>query len=420
MSGVPEPKPDEWRISPEQHARFHWGVPISEERQAYLRGLADKQRDWAAQPEATRGESVFKGVQLTGADVTWLAGYALTGQDDDADDVAANQGDLLEPDAYLDLSALQLQGADLVRVQLQGALLVRVQLQGTELLQAQLQGARLHSAQLQGASLAGAQLQGAELIEAQLRDANLSEAQLRDANLSGAQLQGARLDRAQLQRTDLTAARMNVETHLTDVAVDTQTRVADVVWDNVPLTRVSWPLQLGDETMARKAKEVGGKTQDSARRTREFAAAVRANRVLAVTLRAQGLNEDADRYAYRAQILQRQVLRRQGHPFRALFSWFLDVLAGHGYKPGRTLIAYLLAILSFGTAYYFIGQAVGPHLSPLGAFVFSMTSFHGRGFFPGGIALDDPITVLAALEAFTGLVIEVSFIATFTQRFFAR
>jgi hypothetical protein len=39
---------------------------------------------------------------------------------------------------------------------------------------------------------------------------------------------------------------------------------------------------------------------------------------------------------------------------------------------------------------------------------------------PGGIALDDPITVLAALEAFVGLVIEVSFIATFTQRFFAR
>jgi hypothetical protein len=50
----------------------------------------------------------------------------------------------------------------------------------------------------------------------------------------------------------------------------------------------------------------------------------------------------------------------------------------------------------------------------------SMTSFHGRGFFPGGIALDDPITVLAAFEAFVGLVIEVSFIATFTNRFFAR
>ena len=49
-----------------------------------------------------------------------------------------------------------------------------------------------------------------------------------------------------------------------------------------------------------------------------------------------------------------------------------------------------------------------------------MTSFHGRGFFPGGIVLDDPITVLAAFEAVVGLAIEISFIATFTQRFFGK
>ena len=44
--------------------------------------------------------------------------------------------------------------------------------------------------------------------------------------------------------------------------------------------------------------------------------------------------------------------------------------------------------------------------------VFSMTSFHGCNFFPGGIrlGLDNPITVLAALEAVVGLVIEVSLI----------
>ena len=86
----------------------------------------------------------------------------------------------------------------------------------------------------------------------------------------------------------------------------------------------------------------------------------------------------------------------------------------------RSLYAYLAAILSFACAYFILGLTVGPHLSPVGVVVFSMTSFHGRGFFPGGIALDDPITVLAAFEAFIGLVIEVSFIATFTQRFFAR
>ena len=85
------------------------------------------------------------------------------------------------------------------------------------------------------------------------------------------------------------------------------------------------------------------------------------------------------------------------------------------------VLAYLLVISGFATAYYLLGHMVGPALSPLGAFVFSMTSFHGRGFFPGNnIALDDPLTVLAALEALVGLIIEVTFIATLTQRFFNR
>jgi hypothetical protein len=224
-------------------------------------------------------------------------------------------------------------------------------------------------------------------------------------------------------------------------------QVADVRWGGVNLAVVDWTpftgrkVILGDEQAARDFKpwpiteteELRKQPRQQRARARAehiamqaqerlglYQAAVRANRQLATALRDQGMNEEADRFAYRAQVLQRQLLRRQRKPLQALFSAFLDLLAGHGYKPGRTLVAYLLAILSFGTAYYFLGQAVGPHLSPLGAFVFSMTSFHGRGFFPGGIALDDPITVLAAFEAFVGLVVEVSFIATFTQRFFAR
>jgi hypothetical protein len=40
-----------------------------------------------------------------------------------------------------------------------------------------------------------------------------------------------------------------------------------------------------------------------------------------------------------------------------------------------------------------------------------VTSFHGRGFFPGGgRALDDPITILAATETILGLFIEITFI----------
>lgn len=48
------------------------------------------------------------------------------------------------------------------------------------------------------------------------------------------------------------------------------------------------------------------------------------------------------------------------------------------------------------------------------------THENGRGFFPGGIPLDDPLTVLAAAQAVVGLIIEISFIATFTQRFFGK
>jgi len=49
-----------------------------------------------------------------------------------------------------------------------------------------------------------------------------------------------------------------------------------------------------------------------------------------------------------------------------------------------------------------------------------MTSFHGRGFFPGGIKLDDSMTILAAIEAFVGLLIEVTCIAMLTRRFFGQ
>lgn len=45
---------------------------------------------------------------------------------------------------------------------------------------------------------------------------------------------------------------------------------------------------------------------------------------------------------------------------------------------------------------------------------------HIASFFPGVIKLDDPLTVLAALEAFIGLLIEVTFIATLTRRLFGQ
>lgn len=102
---------------------------------------------------------------------------------------------------------------------------------------------------------------------------------------------------------------------------------------------------------------------------------------------------------------------------RYVFSLFLDLIAGYGYKPGRGLLWYFVVIFGFASAYHFLGS---PQLPLQEAFVLSVTSFHGRGFFPGDPSLNDPRIVLAAFEAVTGLIIEISFIATFTQRFFGK
>jgi hypothetical protein len=52
------------------------------------------------------------------------------------------------------------------------------------------------------------------------------------------------------------------------------------------------------------------------------------------------------------------------------------------------------------------------------ALVLSVSAFHGRGFFQPVQSLGDPVAILAAVEALIGLFTEITFIATFTQRFF--
>jgi Pentapeptide repeats (8 copies) len=105
--------------------------------------------------------------------------------------------------------------------------------------------------------------------------------------------------------------------------------------------------------------------------------------------------------------------------WKMVFSFLLKLLAGYGYKPERSLMWYLVVIFGFATIYSVFG---GLSLFPDGL-VFSLTSFHGRGFFPGLGAtpsLHNPLVVLAACEAVVGLFIEISFIATFTQRYFGK
>jgi hypothetical protein len=208
-------------------------------------------------------------------------------------------------------------------------------------------------------------------------------------------------------------------------------RLDQVTFDNTNLSVVDWSLvtTLGDEQTAHTSKDANGKPKTREARLGEYKAAVRANRILAVALRNQGMNEDADRFAYRAQLLQQQVLQRQRKFGGYVFSHILDGLAGYGYKPVRGLIAYLVVILGFAAAYSLATHGIftfglaPSSIKPLQwyeALVLSISSFHGRGFFQPVQSLGDPVAIIAAAEAIVGLLIEISFIATFTQRFFGR
>jgi Pentapeptide repeats (8 copies) len=287
--------------------------------------------------------------------------------------------------------------------------------------------ATLSGANLRDANLSGADLRGADLSGARLRGADLGAALLGGANFSGARLggtnfSGARLGGANFSGADLRGARMNVETGLARATFSTTTRLADVVWNDAPLARVAWEelSRVGDEAAARQRVDADGKKKAVATRRSDYEAAVRAYRLLAVELRSQGLNEHADRYAYCAQLMQRVVLRRQRHYLRWLGSLFLWLIAGYGYRPLRSFATYVLVVLAFAGAYLLNAQFASPHLRWDEALVLSISAFHGRGFFTSGISLGDTLARLAAAEAIIGLLIEITFIATFTNRFFAR
>jgi uncharacterized protein YjbI with pentapeptide repeats len=320
-----------------------------------------------------------------------------------------------------------LKGANLSGAQMQGAILMNAQLERANLSRVQMEEANLTHAQLKEAVLSGARMKAANFLEAQLEGANLSYAQMEKVNLSGAQMERANLSKAHLEEANLSEAQLEGAKLAGVVLSDGKERIgpqlADVQWGNTNLSVVKWSQveMLGDEHLARqeneKKSDVEGKDRDW-QLQEYYERAVRANRQLAVALQVQGLNEDAARFAYRAQKLQRVVFRLQGRLGKYFFYALLDSLAGYGYKPGFTVLWYLGTLSVFTLLYLLFGQ-----VNILEAFILSLTSFHGRGFFPGSnITPCNPILIgmLAAFEAVIGLFIEISFIATFTQRFLGK
>jgi len=60
---------------------------------------------------------------------------------------------------------------------------------------------------------------------------------------------------------------------------------------------------------------------------------------------------------------------------------------------------YLAVIAGFAALYFHFGTVDGHAFNVTEAAVFSLTSFHGRGFFPGGLKLDDPVTFSCGAQA---------------------
>ena len=312
---------------------------------------------------------------------------------------------------------------------LRGAYFSEALLSNVSLSKCDLSNADFHKVHFEGGHLYSSDLSGANLSFSYLQGLNFSNTQLEGADFSFAHLEGANFQNAKMgtiqagnkkKLTNLQGASFNASTQLAGIylgAGKDSVKLADVSWNNGSFVNIAIAesafvaiTHLGDESDARLShKEADWRT------------AVRAYRQTAIALRAQGMNEVADRFAYRAQLCQRRVTRFGG--LRSLPAYLgsllLDLISGYGYRPARSLATYALVIGVFALIYGLLGQSTHP-LTFQESVVISMTAFHGRGFFATSFSPGDPQAIAAAIEAFVGLFIEVTFIATFTQRFFSR
>lgn len=381
---------------------------ISAERKAFLRAMLSR---WNSTLDD--GSGPFAGVPLTGADVRWLLIWVSS-----AADVARRRS--------LNLNAARLIGADLQRLDLRSCALQEADLRGARLAGADLRGVWLSGASLVGAHLEHADLGACHLDHADLTSAHLQccalvSANLESANLGEAHLDGADLTRAQLEGANLSAATFDKESRLAEARLS-GIWLDQVTFDDVNLAVVDWSGvgALGEELLARRGTDARGKPKNRTRRLREYRMAARATRHLASALRGQGLTEPADRFAYRAHVLQRAVARRERRWVSYSSSLALDLVSGYGYRPLRSVLTYLLAVTSFALVYFLLVPASSLPHAVWAALVLSVTSLHGRGFAFDHPILHPTVATLAAIEATIGLLIEVLFIVSFTQRFLNR
>jgi hypothetical protein len=303
----------------------------------------------------------------------------------------------------------------------------RTNLAGVYLRQANLSNAILYETDLSGANLIDANLSGARLRNANCKNAsfrhcNLQRAHCRSANfqqvdLSYASLEGTFLSMVDLKGANLIGSHMDALTVLSDAMIDSTTYLGDVLWNNVLMTRIDWSQvpSLGDESFLKNAEK-----EDKVTRIKTVRTVARAYDGLANSLRSQGMQRAGAYFRQRKEQLERQVLWLE-HRYLSWFgSLLLDLVSGYGERPIRTFFTYLIVIFGFSTIYWGAANHLPTQSSTLNwyeSIILSLSSFHGRGFFPSMISLGDPIAAIAAIEAVIGLFIELILIATFSRRF---
>ncbi|MCV2880906.1 pentapeptide repeat-containing protein [Actibacterium sp. XHP0104] len=157
-----------------------------------------------------------------------------------------------------DLRWAKMQGADLSRAKMQGADLRFAEMQGMDLMDAKMQGANLSGAQMQGAHLSWAKMQGAHLIEAKMQGANLSMAKMQGARPRWAEMQGADLSGAEMQGADLSVAKFDNLTTFT-AATFQGVAVKEVDFTNCSIKPARLAQMFGDASVTWP----GGKGPDS-------------------------------------------------------------------------------------------------------------------------------------------------------------
>ncbi len=407
-----------WRTEPE----------IDAERQCFLAARR------AVQPDIETGIYPFRdhcgSIKLTRADIEWLLATHVHAEDGAVGPIVWDEEQRKPPEQRR--WGLDVRGADLTDVNLEGLPLARLRAgltipEGTSTTRRK---RRLAVPTLRNSDLFGAHLEGAHLSRVYLEGADLQGAHLAQADLFGAHLEGALLSQAHLEGALLARAFFDASGYFLHTSLantqDGAVSVADVRWNGVSLATVEWTELriLGDEHKARQSRTSLGKPKDPPRRREEYATAVRANRQFATALREQGLNEYADRFAYRAQLCQRQVFRRQGvkHWPSYLGSLLLWALSGYGYRLWRIFVAYALAVATFAAIYFLVGVPDDPARTmsdhARNALLVSLTAIHGRVFFAQmGFS---PQGWIAAIESVVGIVIEGIFVAMLIQRWFQR